>query len=520
MPDLLNLFDNLRANFFRYYDTPFGLAEPLLEKERKELLDQDGVTWREPWIEVLRDYSSSTETLEQLCGRIGAPADLSSFARAGLLPASEIPSLYVHQEEALEVALEGKSFVITAGTGSGKTEAFLLPVIASLLEESAGWTGTSPVGECWWQGTHPFAPQRAGETGRSPAVRALVLYPMNALVEDQLVRLRRALDGPTVREWLDSHRGGHRFYFGRYTGLTPVPGSVGNSSALANLRRYLGTTEARASKAQADDEAAGEGRKRYFVPSLDGAEMRSRWDMQAHPPDILITNYSMLNIMMLRPRDARFFEATRRWLEEDSSHVFTLIVDELHMYRGTQGTEVSYLIRSLLDRLGLRNRPDQARFVAASASLEAGRDEEFLEGFFAAPSARFAVVTGKHAEVPGHSGDLQSLAAEFTGWHRAGSPPPDVDQRLDSYAVKSALHDASIKNGDSSALSLTELGRRLFPKEDATGQRVALGGLLSAMSASGDAKLPRLRAHLFFRNVQGLWSVSYTHLTLPTKRIV
>ena len=66
MPDLLNLFDNLRANFFRYYDTPFGLAEPLLEKERKELLDQDGVTWREPWIEVLRDYSSSTETLEQL----------------------------------------------------------------------------------------------------------------------------------------------------------------------------------------------------------------------------------------------------------------------------------------------------------------------------------------------------------------------------------------------------------------------------------------------------------------------
>lgn len=506
MADLLSLFDKLRDNFFRYYDTPFGLAETALERERKDLLDRDGVTWREPWVEVLRDYKSSEETLEEFCERIGAPPELAPFARAGLLPVDEIPSLYMHQEEALEAAVDGNSFVITAGTGSGKTEAFLLPVISSLLKESAGWTGSSRSGDRWWSGTHPFVAQRSQETGRPAAVRALVLYPMNALVEDQLVRLRRALDGPAVREWLDSHRGGHRFYFGRYTGLTPVPGSHGNSSALTNLRRYLGTTEARAKKAQANDEAAGEERKRYFVSRLDGAEMRSRWDMQTHPPDILITNYSMLNIMMLRPRDSHFFEATRQWLEEDTSHVFTLVVDELHMYRGTQGTEVSYLIRNLLNRLGLQNRPEQVRFMAASASLEAGRDEEFLEGFFATPSSQFAVISGKYADVPIPTPDLQSLASEFRTWHQTGAPPPGVDSLVDPASVKGALHKASSNDGEARALSLSELGRHLFPEEEVDAQREALGGLLSSMSASGDAAFPRLRAHLFFRNVQGLWA--------------
>jgi len=98
--------------------------------------------------------------------------------------------------------------------------------------------------------------------------------------------------------------------------------------------------------------------------------MRSRWDIQDYPPDILITNYSMLNIMLLRERDQSIFEKTVQWLSADASHVFTIVVDELHMYRGTPGTEVAYLLRNLLLRLNLFERPEQVRFIAASASLE------------------------------------------------------------------------------------------------------------------------------------------------------
>ena len=81
--------------------------------------------------------------------------------------------------------------------------------------------------------------------------------------------------------------------------------------------------------------------------------MWSRWDMQDDPPDVLITNYSMMNIMLMRSREMPMFDLTRQWLEADRSRVFHLVVDELHTYRGTPGTEVAYLIRVLLDRLGL-----------------------------------------------------------------------------------------------------------------------------------------------------------------------
>ena len=133
-----------------------------------------------------------------------------------------IPSLYLHQREMLKSAMDGRSSVVTAGTGSGKTEAFLLPILADLVRESEVWTDPAPVGTDWWAGRGGWRPQRAEGPGRPAAMRALVLYPMNALVEDQLVRLRKALDGPVARKWMAEHRPGHRFYFGRYTSSAPI----------------------------------------------------------------------------------------------------------------------------------------------------------------------------------------------------------------------------------------------------------------------------------------------------------
>ena len=146
-------------------------------------------------------------------------------------------------------------------------------------------------------------------------------------------------------DWLDAHRNGHRFYFGRYTGATPVSGTKdkAKSKLLEEKRQHIADWKA------AKDAALETGNKEllFHVPCMesDSAEMWDRFSMQDNAPDILITNYSMLNVMLMRKQESKIFDDTRKWLAEDPSHVFHLVVDELHTYRGTSGTEVAYLLR-------------------------------------------------------------------------------------------------------------------------------------------------------------------------------
>jgi Lhr-like helicase len=509
--DAVEIFETLREYFFRYYDTPFAVADEAVQAERRAILDQEGVTWREPWIEPLREHLSSTRTLEGSVAYSEAPAELAPFARCGLIPES-IERLYAHQEEALKAVVgEHQNLVITAGTGSGKTESFLLPITAGFLHESEQWSAAGHTDQpAWWRSKGSWVAQRAGETGRLAAARAMVLYPMNALVEDQLVRLRRALDSPSAHEWLDQHRGGHRFYFGRYTGQTPVPGAPGSATQLANLRAYLRAADARYRRAVALDDEQDEVRKRFFVPSTNGAEMRSRWDMQAHPPDLLITNYVMLNVMLQRKRDAPFFERTRQWLDADPTHVFTVVVDELHMYRGTEGTEVAYLLRNLLLRLDLLRRPNQVRFLAASASLEAGRDEKFLEEFFTAPKASFAVVEGSYVNPAAGVSSLDDHVAQFQALADEDAPDPDgVRDLVTESGVGDALLNVCVdEGGKPAACGLAQVGERLFPGEPPSTRRKAARGALRAITLDPNERGPRIRAHLFFRTVPGIWACS------------
>jgi hypothetical protein len=110
---------------------------------------------------------------------------------------------------------------------------------------------------------------------------------------------------------------------------------------------------------------------RYIFPSVDGGEMVARWDMQAAPPDILVTNPSMLGAMLSREIEDRIFDKTREWLENDPDSYFFLVFDELHLIRGSAGTEIAFLIKSLLERLGV-DRPHlvhKVRILASSASL-------------------------------------------------------------------------------------------------------------------------------------------------------
>lgn len=496
-------FTRLREAYFRYYETPFGLADERLQRERRQLLDRDGGVFRFPLIELRPEYLTVDHDLVESVHVSGAPEELAAFAAAGLIP--EGRRLYSHQEQALAAGMtRGQHMVITAGTGSGKTESFLLPVIASLLEESLHWEGSpAPAAEPWWQSDDaPFHAQRLGETGRSSAVRAMILYPMNALVDDQLTRLRKALDSQAVRTWLDNHRRGHRFFFGRYTGATPVTGSPLNNLAVRDLRQYLRETQRRGVTARALSERAGYEDVQYFVPRLDGAEMRSRWDMAAAPPDILITNYSMLNVMLLRERDGHFFDSTRAWLDESEDNRFTLVVDELHMYRGTAGTEVAYLLRALKHRLGLDSRPDQLRVLAASASLDAVRDAGYLRDFFGVNSDRFTFIGGdlvgpQRTADPVDVGELATADA-LTAVHRA----------RETGVLEELRQSFTSATGSAEALSVVDIGARLFPQAQPEAREEATERILAGLAASSQPGDPRLRAHLFFRNVPGVWACS------------
>jgi hypothetical protein len=505
MPNPISAFERLRADYFRYYDTPFRVRLDPVMAERRNLLDQEGKQWREPWLEVIRNYSLTGLGTQAALTNAGASIDLVDLAKCGLL---EYPDVFTHQADALRSAISGRNVVVTAGTGSGKTEAFLLPVLSALLDESRQWSGTSPPGSNWWEGDNgAFEAQRKDETGRLPAIRALIVYPMNALVEDQLVRLRKSLDSAKARAWLGSNRQGHRFFFGRYTGRSPVSGTRDNKYKVRDLRKRLQDTASRAAIVAGDD-------RRYFLPSLDGAEMRSRWDMQDHPPDILISNYSMLNIMLMRQLERPMLDMTRKWLEQSADHVFHLVVDELHMYRGTAGTEVAYLLRRLLHELGLTPDHDQVRFLATSASMPGGDEAKaFLAEFFGAPSGSFDIHQGD-PEPPGASkgSDLSGFAEAFEGLANGVVEPEAAMALLNESNAKAVLESATDDNDRPKVTRLSELDALLFPEAGDVDDQIAsrsMVGLMNAIehAASSDGSTtPRIRTHLFFQNVSGIWA--------------
>jgi ATP-dependent helicase YprA (DUF1998 family) len=505
--DVSGTFERLREAYFRYYDTPFRLADHRLLSERDALFDRDNGVYRLPLVELRPEYQTSPRDLFASAAACAAPPELAEFASRGLIPPNR--PLYLHQEDALRAGLtSGRNMIITAGTGSGKTESFLLPVLASLLEESRSWVGAPAPLRPWWRaaGTD-FQSQRAGETGRLPAVRALILYPMNALVDDQLMRMRRALDSDAVRDWLNIHRHGHRFYFGRYTGATPVTGDRQKKYAVNRLRDVLTATDQRAHRAAEVADATGNDDVRYFVPRLDGAEMRSRWDMADKPPDVLVTNYSMLNVMLLRDRDDRFFESTRAWLDADPDHRFTLVIDELHMYRGTAGTEVAYLLRNLKNRLGLTDRPEKLRILAASASIDPKRDQKYLEAFFGVEPATFVPFVEGNLVVPAAApaGTAQDAAA-ITAAEPAAAAELIRQRGLTDTLRRAFLATAEDGREHAQAKSVAALAECVFPDTPEDEREPALNAVFNALIAAPADSDPKLRAHYFFRNVPGVWA--------------
>lgn len=576
----------------RYVKSAFGTNSPSFEDERGKLLDTPGVFFQKPYLEVMPEYKTSVpinqlpdDELRGLSPQ--ARHALAEIAGAGLMRKGD--KLYVHQQRMLREALAGKHCVVVTGTGSGKTESFLLPVLASIVREACrpqgGWKPPSvPTPPAAWTEASPpgWDYSRTAERGESrpAAVRALVLYPMNALVEDQLSRLRRAFDSDEALAAMDDVLGGNRIRFGRYNGSTPVSGhpfKVDNQKTIASpkrqelkgeLRSFIGqyaklrseydAANARLFERERSGDSGGadiERKKREelleqlsFFPRMEpsASEMFHRWEMQVSPPDILITNVSMLSIMLMRHAhpsipgdraDSQILDATARWLAEDREHhVFQLVLDELHLYRGAAGTEVGYLLRLLLDRLGIAPDSRQLQILASSASLDSGNEFtfEFLGGLFGLGSAAarscFHIEPGEALySKPVKCGFGAEAAGQFLALCERPTGESEVEAaiaQLEGQTSSMAEFLSAFWDGRYRARPLEELGREWFPTLSPADQQKASRGLLVAVGAlaskpphDGGLRPPRIRFHWMAKNIDGLWAAGQPPGNDPKRRV-
>ncbi|MGI6343533.1 MAG: DEAD/DEAH box helicase [Bacillota bacterium] len=324
----------ITEKYLRYLRTIFQIGDSEYARQFEQALSRPGAFSAGPYLDVSDSFETG-QSIDQLI----ASGELSPlFERLDLPPTRP---LYQHQEQAIRRALRGENIVVSTGTGSGKTESFLIPVFNHLL--------------------------RQAEQGiLDPGVRALFVYPMNALANDQVGRLRSILaDFPEIT-------------YGCYTGQT----------------------KHRQSEALADYRALNEHRE----PAPN--ELISRERMLATPPHILITNYAMLEHLMVRPTESVFFSA------EHAAKWKLIILDEAHIYRGSTGIEVSMLLRRL--RAKLEN--DNLQYILTSATLGGDRDDaevaSFATDLCASPFRSENVIRARRVE-PRPPAALVKLPKEF-----------------------------------------------------------------------------------------------------------
>jgi ATP-dependent helicase YprA (DUF1998 family) len=531
-----------------YIDATYHISHPTLIEQRRGLFDTLGIIHQRPYLESTPRYQSGRAFAE-----LGLdPAVLQVFSQvtkaAGALPQLLYDPPYDHQAQSVERSLvNGRSLLVMTGTGSGKTECFLLPILGKLAREAHR------------------NPQAFGST---PAVRALVLYPMNALVNDQLGRLRLLFGDPRIVQNFMTVAG-RPARFARYTSRTLYPGvrteakdqdrlkpigqyyvrnlelaagpdspEQARADALVKELQRRGKWPAKPDLAKWYGKAGSRWRDKITQEfkrcvALPGdPELFTRHEVHEAPADVLVTNYSMLEYMLMRPLERPIFEHTRDWLAQNPSETFLLVIDEAHLYRGAAGAEVALLVRRLRTRLGIP--PERLQVICTSASF---KDPEYARRFAAQlsgkPFEEFDTVRGELLKRPhasdGNLNDANALATlDIARFYEAETDEARLDAVGSFLAYRGVASDPSLERALHSALDkfgpmgrlinltmeeakpVDSLGGLVFPgvADDVAAQAVtaliALGSI--ARKVPNQPGLLPCRVHSFYRGLAGLWA--------------
>ena len=520
----------IKNKLLSYINTEyFGKCDALRAACADELR-KVGVLYQEPYIEANNAYM----IVENGLYTADIDEDVKKFLHLMIernLGVFKNP--YKHQIEALEAYFKGKDLFISTGTGSGKTECFMWPIVSKLVLEQ----------------------MRSPKTWEIRGIRAIMLYPMNALVADQMGRLRHMIGNEggfhdVVSELVP---GARIPQFGMYTGRTPYPGKFNKkkNEEFANTLEEHIINKDDYTKEKLIELGKYPSKKdlKVFIEYLrsgssklttdpSDSELITRQEMQRNCPDILISNYSMLEYMLMRPIEKSLWENTRKWLSSNSQNKLLFVIDEAHMYHGASGAEVALLIRRVLNKLEISR--DRVQFILTSASVP-DKCEEDVSNFACDLSSQsrsketFVIIKGTKASLADKGSEFEpevlkdfNIDAFQGNWSEKSqairefgrlvgfSLPCNFDDEVEvgNWLYKQ-LKDYGpmlriLKETRGQATSLKKLPNIAFPNcknydwaENAVNVLLAIAPL--AKDLNGNMLYPA-RLHLMFRGLQGVYA--------------
>lgn len=535
MPNGANfIHKQLRTELEDYIKSQYFGKSHLLLSALNDRIDDEGLLYQKPFIESSPAYVTIQNGIETSTVEPWMKDFFLRLAKAGV---GVFSSPFAHQIMALEAAVRGEDLFVSTGTGSGKTECFMWPILAKMASEA----------------------RNSKESWAKRGVRIIIMYPMNALVSDQVSRLRRMIGDPE-KKFITIFRNTcgcevRRPQFGMYTGRTPYPGEQPSAEQDRKLEKTLARMSFPQNESEKEffDHLLKEGKipakadmnqflqglhNSRHIPDDEDAELITRFEMQQFCPDILITNYSMLEYMLLRPRERKIWDDTREWLGSNEENKLLFVIDEAHMYRGSSGGEVALLIRRLFHKLGVGR--DRAQFILTTASMPNRNQQDvdavmkFANELTACDTGtKFCYLTGKREIIDGQLkydipvelllctdpsefegkdelklSALLSFWSKIEGFDNNNSLEDVCDWMFSNLASYRPFHEL-IKCCRGNAVSLGELALDIFPELNQESALKAISVLLAiaplAKSAKGSVLFPA-RMHMLFKGISGVYA--------------
>lgn len=456
--------DKIKADYRSYVSSILAVRDREISQLAKEEVKHTAFV-KGPFLETTLPFKDG-KSLKELAE---AGVISKEFSKMGKNVHYDDWKLRIHQERALEhIVKDNRNMVVSTGTGSGKTECYLYPIFNEIMREKEAGTLDS-------------------------GVRALLIFPMNALANDQQKKLRKLLaDYPDIT-------------FGRYTGETKH----------AKLKEEPEDAEKRLHQEydlQHQEDLDESSRK--SIPN----ELMCREYMAKNPPHILLTNYAMLEFMLLRPDTAPFFDTSK------AKNWKFIVIDEAHTYKGAVGTEIAFLLRRLKERIQ-HQRSEEFRCIATSATLgtEGGKAAlaQFATQLFGEPFDETDVITTERQK---RKPDINVRDYSIQDYKRI----KEESLALNEDKRGKYLYDALVSDGRLFKLydvladkpkDIIEVSNYVFADiEDNTLREQALIELIELAAAAKkseyESALLPARYHLFVKSLEGMFVEYY-----PRKRV-